>query len=153
MRPVDLESLASRELSQLPLPRAPQTLLPRVLAAVHQWAQRPWYSRAWLTWPVGWQIASVAALLLLAVTGAVLLPLAQTAAIDLTSGSVASVQHNLAVIGQLTEVVVTAGQVLWRTLLQPVLPYAFAIVVLMCVASAAFGAALNYLVLERAFQR
>ena len=35
------------------LPRAPHTLLPRVLAAVQAWAQRPWYERAWFTWPLG----------------------------------------------------------------------------------------------------
>src|SRR6478752_931002 len=56
----DLEALASRELRRLPLPRAPQTLLPRVLAAVDAWARRPWYMRAWFTWPLGWQGASLA---------------------------------------------------------------------------------------------
>ena len=74
MHPVDLETLVGGELRRLPMPRAPQTLLPRVLAAVQAWAQRPWYERAWFTWPVGLQIASIAALILIVGGGAMLLP-------------------------------------------------------------------------------
>ena len=58
MDPVDLERLIDRELRSLPAPRAPRTLLPRVMAAANEAANRPWYSRTWLQWPVGWQLAS-----------------------------------------------------------------------------------------------
>ena len=64
MNPTDLETLVDRELRRLPALRAPHTLLPRVLAAVQRWSQRPWYARAWFTWPIGGQIASAAALVL-----------------------------------------------------------------------------------------
>ena len=60
MNPDDLERLAHHELHRLPAPRAPRTLLPRVMAAVEAWANRPWYTRAWFTWPLGWQVASLA---------------------------------------------------------------------------------------------
>ena len=69
----DLEQRVDRELRRLPAPRAPHTLLPRVLAAVEAWVNRPWYTRAWFTWPLGWQVASVA-LLVLAVAGVWMLP-------------------------------------------------------------------------------
>ena len=74
MNPDDLERLTHRELHRLPAPRAPRTLLPRVMAAVEAWANRPWYTRAWFTWPLGWQVASAAALVLLVTGGVMLAP-------------------------------------------------------------------------------
>ena len=47
MNPADLETLVDCKLKALPTPRAPHTLLPRVLAAVQEWTLRPWYTRAW----------------------------------------------------------------------------------------------------------
>ena len=60
MDPVDLDTQLDRELRALPAPRAPRTLLPRVMAAT---VQNPAAARAsgWFTWPVAWRIASVAA--------------------------------------------------------------------------------------------
>ena len=60
MDPDELASLIDRELRDLPGPRAPRSLLPRVLEAVAE-ARRPWYARAWRTWPRAWQAASVVA--------------------------------------------------------------------------------------------
>ena len=125
----DLEQKVDRELRRLPAPRAPHTLLPRVLAAVEAWVNRPWYTRAWFTWPLGWQVASVA-LLALAVAGVWMLPPAPPSVVVTTN----------------------AGRVLWRTMVEPFLAYAFVIVVIMCLACAAFGAALSYVFVERAEQ-
>jgi|SRR5687768_10325259 hypothetical protein len=125
----DLEQRVDRELRRLPAPRAPQTLLPRVLAAVEAWVNRPWYTRAWFTWPLGWQVASVA-LLALAIAGVWMLPPAPPSVVVTTN----------------------AGRVLWRTMVEPFLAYAFVIVVIMCLACAAFGAALSYVFVERAEQ-
>ena len=125
----DLEQKVDRELRRLPAPRAPHTLLPRVLAAVEAWVNRPWYTRAWFTWPLGWQVASVA-LLVPAVVGVWMLPPAPTSVVVTTN----------------------AGRVLWRTMVEPFLAYAFVIVVIMCLACAAFGAALSYVFVERAEQ-
>lgn len=124
-----LEHQVHDELSRLPSPRAPQTLLPRVLAAVDAWARKPWYTRAWFTWPIGWQIASILALALVAI-GTWMLPSAPPSVV----------------------VTSNAGRVLWRTMVEPFLAYAFGIVVLMCLACAAFGAALSYVFVERAEQ-
>jgi hypothetical protein len=153
MRPSDLETLVHRELQKLPLPRAPYTLLPRVMAAVQEWTMRPWYARAWFTWPLQWQVASITALLAIVVAVAVLLPGAQAAAVSGVSRLVARPMGDVAGIAQQVQTTTSAAEVLWRLLLQPLVGYAFALVVLMCLACVAFGAALNYVVIERAFQR
>jgi hypothetical protein len=146
MHPVDLETLVDRELRQLPALRAPQTLLPRVLAAVQQWSQRPWYARAWFTWPVAAQIASAAALVLIVVGSALLITGAQIA-VDETSARLLS---RVSPFAQSAEATVNAARVLWRALVEPLLIYAFGLVVLMCLACAAFGTALNHVVFRRA---
>jgi hypothetical protein len=56
----DLEKLMDRELRSLPVPRAPGTLAPRVMAAITARAALPWHRRTWFEWPRGWQVASAA---------------------------------------------------------------------------------------------
>ena len=150
MDPADLERLIDRELRKLPAPRAPRTLLPRVMAAVQDAIDRPWYSRAWLTWPIGWQVASVAMLLGLVAGSAMLIPTVQDAASALTL--VSDVRGDVADRARDVEVATTAVRVLWRSLLAPVVPYAFGLVSLMCVACAVFGTALNHLVFGKALR-
>ena len=52
----DLDRRLDHELTRLPRPRAPESLLPRVIAAT---ARRP-AATGWFTWPKGWRVASVA---------------------------------------------------------------------------------------------
>jgi hypothetical protein len=146
MHPVDLEALVDRQLRQLPAPRAPHTLLPRVLAAVQQWSRRPWYARAWFTWPLAAQFASAAALILIVVGSAMLMPSAQTA-VGHTSARVVS---GIAPLAQRAEATMNAARVVWRALIEPFVVYAFGLVVLMCLACAAFGTALNHVAFRRA---
>jgi hypothetical protein len=151
MNPDDLERLAHRELQRLPPPRAPRTLLPRVMAAVEAWSRRPWYTRAWFTWPLGWQVASAAALMLILTGGVMLAPRVQAAA----STAITAVR---VVAGGVTdapqvETTTNTARILWRTLLEPLATYALVVVVLMLVACAVFGTALNHVVIERAEQR
>lgn len=58
----DLERIVDRELKRLPVPRAPQSLAPRVMAAVAASRPTTWYGRPWLLWPVWMQAVSVIAL-------------------------------------------------------------------------------------------
>ena len=125
-------------------------LLPRVMAAVETRAQRPWYARTWLQWPVGWQVASALVLLGVVATGSVLLPQLRDALMALTF--VANVRGDVAESAREVEVATTAVRVVWRTLLAPVVPWAFGLITLMCAACAVFGTALNHLVFGRAFR-
>ena len=150
MDPADLARLIDRELRALPPPRAPRALLPRIMAAVEERARRRWYTRAWLQWPVGWQLASALALIGVVATGSLLLPQLRDAVMALTF--VANVRGNVAESAREVEVATTAVRVVWRTLLAPVVPWAFALITLMCAACAVFGTALNHLVFGRAFR-
>lgn len=152
MTPEDLERLAHRELRRLPAPRAPHTLLPRVMAAVQAWAGRPWYSRAWFTWPLGLQVASAAALVLLITGGVMLAPLAQAAASNAIT-AVRIVATGGADVARPLETTASSARILWRTLLEPLASYVLVVVVLMFLACAVFGTALNHVVIERAEQR
>ncbi len=146
MNPIDLETLVDRGLRKLPPPRAPHTLLPRVLAAVQRWSERPWYARAWFTWPVGGQIVSVAALMLILVGGALLMMTAQSA-FDQTTARLLS---DVTPIAHRAEATLNAARVVWRAVIEPLTPYAFALVTLMCLACVAFGSALNHVAFRRA---
>jgi hypothetical protein len=150
MDPADLERLVARELRALPAPRAPRTLLPRVLAAADAAARRPWYSRTWMTWPAAWQAASVLVLIAGVSAAALLLPGIGAAMSALTF--VADVQGDVAARARDVEVATTTVRVLWNALLAPVVPYAFGLVLLMCVACAVFGTALNHLVFGKALR-
>ena len=113
---IDLEQEMHREFAGLPTPRAPRTLLPRVLAAV----DRPWYARAWLTWPRSAQAVSAVALIVLL-------------------GSVAW-------IGSAAEGLGTASTLVrigWRLLLQPAVVYLFVAAVALPLALGASWAALT----------
>ena len=149
MHPADLERLVHRELRQLPTPSAPRTLLPQVLAAVRQWTGRPWYTRAWFAWPLAWQGVSIAALVVLLAGSAALVPGAEDAARRAASTSLSGALADVTGIAQRAEAVMNAARVLWRALLEPFVAYAFVLAALMCVACAAFGAALNHVAFGR----
>jgi hypothetical protein len=150
MDPAELERLIDRELHTLPPPRAPRSLLPRVMAAVDATAKRPWYERTWLEWPIGWQLIS--ALVLLGVVGAGTAVMPQLREAVLALNVVADVRGDVAESAREVEVATTAVRVVWRTLLAPVVPWAFALITLMCAACAVFGTVLNHLVFGRAFR-
>jgi hypothetical protein len=126
----DLAALVQRELEQLPVPRAPETLLPRIMQAVKALPSGPWYGRAWFTWPWQWRLASIAAVAV-AGLGAWRLPPAPPSMVT----------------------AISTTRVVWDALVQPLLPYLVAVMVLMGLACVVFGAALNYVLLERAGER
>jgi hypothetical protein len=132
MDPAELERLIDGALRKLPAPHAPRTLLRRVLAAADARAHGPWYTREWFTWPLGWQAASI------------------TAAIALLTGIAMLLPEVAAVVTQ--SPIVIAVRVVWRAVLAPVVPFAFGLVLLMCLACAVFGTALNHLVFGRALR-
>jgi hypothetical protein len=151
MPTVELEGRVDRALKRLPQPRAPRTLLPRVLAAVQQWSVRPWYERAWLTWPLGWQALSMVALALVIGGTVVLLPRALALAAAASASTLSwpsgeSAARALSVLAATAR----AGRAIWEVLVQPFLPYVFALVMLMWLACGIFAAALNRAVFGKA---
>jgi hypothetical protein len=155
MHPVDPERFADvvgARLRQLPMPGAPRTLLPRVMAVAQQWARRPWYARAWFTWPLAWQAASIAVLCVFGAGAVMLLPSVEGAAARIATGYAAGMGgHPVGIIGRV-EVTMNAAVILWHAIVRPIATYAFAFVALMCLACAVFGAALNHVVFGRIVQ-
>jgi hypothetical protein len=137
----------ARALAQLPTRRAPDTLLPRVMAAVQAWVGRPWYQRAWFTWPVGWQLATVGALVLMAVSTWEWAPALDIAALLTRLMPVSSRPLSPEATSSLSAFRVAAG-VLWQGL-QPILVVAFIVVVAMATACLAAAVALNRAVFGR----
>jgi hypothetical protein len=115
---------------------------------VRAWSERPWYARDWFTWPVGWQLGSVALLLLTMVTGMGVVPAVQRVVDDMAPFS-SRVGVNVPQFAAGVAVSARTFRVIWQALVQPFLPYAFVIVVLMCSICAALGFALNRVVSGR----
>jgi hypothetical protein len=146
----ELERFVSRRLRALPMPRAPRTLLPRVMAAALAWSERPWYAREWFTWPLIWQLGSVALLLLTMMGGAAAVPTLQSLVAAATSSIGSTIEMDLPRLAGGFDVSANALLVIWHALVQPFLPYAFVIVVLMCGACATVVFVLNRIVFGRA---
>lgn len=143
MHPDELARLVDRELKRLPAPRAPETLLPRVMTAVRQLPARTGAIGWWYRWPVAVRALSAAA------SVAVLAGLwwfwpvlhAQAAGVLATSAG-ARFSVVLDVFRQ-ASAISTALDALWRTVLQPLSWVLLPLVLLMWAACAAFGAALG----------
>jgi len=120
----DFDRGLARELAQLPRPRAPHTLLPRVLAAT---TQRP-AATGWFTWPRQWQAVSIAALVA-AVVGMAWLLLTPPAPV---SGVAASA-------GQTA----TTLRVLWDVIIEPAVTYVAIVAMVLTLVCAAAWAALD----------
>ena len=126
MDPVDLERFVDRELKGLPRPRAPHTLLPRVLAAtVGSGAVRP-AATGWFTWSGAAQAASVAGVLLIAAFAWRFLasPPSGVSEAARTAGDAATIMR-----------------VFWEVLLQPVATYIMFLGVMLVLACGAAWAA------------
>jgi hypothetical protein len=105
----ELDELLDRELKGLPLPRAPRTLLPRVLGATA--GRVPGGAPSgWFTWPLGWRIASAAALV---------------AAIAAAAFVLASPPQGVSEAARSAGEAAAVARVLWDAMVQPVATYIF----------------------------
>lgn len=154
MDPADLEREIHEALSRLPGPRAPRSLSPRVMAAVRAHEALPWYRKSWFSWPVGWQVAGVAAALVMVAAGAMLAPAALRGAAAVTTLVAQAVGATLAWeppagVRRVLEMV-EAARVVWRTVLGPLVFYASVFAVVVGMVFALCAAALTRLTLGRA---
>jgi hypothetical protein len=150
MNPIDLERLVDAELKRLPAPRAPRTLLPRVLAAVEAQQRHAKPARGWALWPRAWQFAGGV------VMAAVLIGIWQLAAF---AGPIIS--ELLPAVGMGRAAALTRGaddaatvvRVLWEVLLQPVATYVSILAISLALACALFWTAVERLAPGGASQR
>ena len=142
MHPDNRDDVVGRALKQLPAPRAPRTLLPRVMAAVESRATRS-AQRPWVDWPLGWQLASAVVVVVFAIGVGRLWPGAESEIGRSVAPVVDSVTSAVGDLTNRTSVVVTLARVVWRAVLQPLSGYALLLVLVMGAACATFGAALN----------
>jgi hypothetical protein len=148
----NLERRIAWELAHLPPPAAPPTLLPRVMAAVHAWATRPWYERAWTTWPIGWQVAALSLFAIGAITASMVVPALLAGMQEMATVAIARVSGRVPDLGARLDVISLAAPVLWRALIYRVLFIAFIVVTLMSLACAMVAVVLNRAVFGRAVQ-
>lgn len=153
MNPVDLQELVDRELKRLPGPRAPRTLLPRVLAATVQRPELPWYRAAWVDWPRAWQAVSVLALLLVAAGTWFAVPAVAGLLQASPWTSVSAVPERVATAGRAASETATLVRVFWRVLIEPVAIYLFALALSLSLACALIWTALERLALGGAPQQ
>jgi hypothetical protein len=143
---MDLERELHHALRQLPAPRAPGTLRPRILAAIAREASRPWYMRSFWTWPQSLQTAAavVACAVIgagaLVLTGIVPLGTALAAAGREMPGWLVAISDALAA----TTVIV---RTVWRLLVLPAATLAFVLVLVTALTSALGWSTLSRLAL------
>jgi hypothetical protein len=145
MEPADLERLTDRALRALPPPRAPQTLLPRVLAAVAAEARRPWYARAWLNWPLQWQLASGAAALMVVVASTFGGPTIASALIQYSTATSVPLSSSLADVMRNVHAASDAVRIVWEVV-EPAARLCAVWLLVMTAACVAFGTALDRVV-------
>ena len=150
MNQTDLQQLLDRELTRLPVPRAPETLLPRVLAAT---VERPSTAGGtWLAWPRLWQVGSAVSLAVLIAGVWMLFTLWHPG--DFVS-HVAGRDTPVRVAGLAKSAMdaATLGRVFWEVLLQPVATYVSALAISFGLACALLWTALERFALGGASQR
>ena len=137
----DLEHLVDRELKRLPAPRAPRTLLPRVMLAVNaRRAQAP--VPDWMTWPISWQVGSLAAVVLIAIGLWRVLPWAVAAIGGLVIDPSTTLGAQIGSVVEQLQAFAGAGRVIWRVL-GPLAIFAVGFIAVMMAACAVFGTALG----------
>jgi hypothetical protein len=127
MDSADLDARLDRELRDLPAPRAPRTLLPRVLAATANRAPGP-PPTGWFTWPLAWRVASAVVMLAAAAAGWMFF-----------SAPPAPVSHAAETAGEIA----TVARVLWDVMAQPIASYLFVLGISLALACALAWAALE----------
>jgi hypothetical protein len=151
MEPLDLERQVHQRLQQLPTPRAPRTLLPRVMEAVARMA-RPWYARSWFTWPRAWQFVSAAALVVFVIALGALAPVAEETTGEALSGVEHTVVRPAAGAALTMASAAKAVGIVWRTFSQTLFGVIPVLFFTMCVATVLLSLALGRVALGRVYQ-
>jgi len=138
----DLEHQLDHELRRLPGPKAPTSLMPRVMLAVAQAESAPWYSRAWTTWPVALRATS-AALLALLIVGIWRLMPSVSAWVPAAGPVWTQAMGRLAPAMQIFGEFATLVRVLWSVIIQPIAVYFLVLVIALSLVCAVLWTAVN----------
>ena len=148
MEPEDLERLVHRALADLPVPRAPRTFRPRVMAAV----ALPDVGHPWFTWPWPLQVAAV----LLVVSGVSALGWAWPTLLAAFGAHLPdSVQSGAGYVGGVAETAAAFMRVMeltWSAVVAPIARLVLLLTVALCTACALCLAALSRVALGGASQ-
>jgi len=131
-----------RALKALPAPRAPRTLLPRVLVDAEARRRQPGIA-PWFAWSIEWRLTAAAAVVL--VVGSLwfawpAITLVGTLVLDRVAGAVeARAVATVPGIAALAHLATLA----WEMVVQPALGYVLVWMVVMCAISVAIGAAFS----------
>lgn len=150
MNQIDLQQLLDRELKQLPLPRAPEALLSKVLAVtVHQAPAAS--DSGWLAWPRAWQLASAAALIALVAGAWSLLQVAHP--MNFVWSLVGEAPGRVGGVVQGASEASTLVRVFWEVVLKPVAAYVSVLAIGFGLACALLWTAVERLALGGASER
>ena len=152
MDPVDLEHQLDAALKRLPTPRAPRTLLPRVMAAVVAREELPWYAKGWSAWSRSWQLVSGLAAALVALGGFLAVHYFETAVQVSTSPMARLATGRAATLFEQIRTASTLFRIIWQALLEPIGLFVLALIVVITLAGAAVWSALDRLALGEAQQ-
>jgi len=108
----------------------------------------PWYRREWRQWPVGVQVLSLGLLI-----GIVALLLGRSPSGLLAGWIVAETVPSSEAVTSRVEPSVAALLVLWRVVVEPLVPVAFGVVIVMALACVVIGLLLHYVVSGRTWHR
>jgi hypothetical protein len=134
----DPQDPLDRALRMLPDPRAPRTLAPRVMAAVHARLAHP-PARTWFEWPLVWRISSITAAVLMLVAVWIVWPMAvgwAQPAVDAATVRFVALQHG-------ATAVLSVFSVVFRSVWHPVVMPFVVFLTVMTIACATVGAMLG----------
>ena len=120
MKLPDLESLIQRKLAELPAPKAPGTLLPRIMAEVRRTGRSPRRQRTWTGEVWQRQTVRLAASTALILMGGLFVDWASDGGVGSTWGLLLETAEEAA--GG-AGAMVHESRVLWRVLLEPIAAY------------------------------
>ena len=149
--PADLERVIGRALDALPPPRAPRTLLPRVMADVQAQAaitpvRRPWFE---------WSPLAQAALIVVSLAALTAIwwawPFAAYAA-DLLPEPVRQAGRQADVVASTASDLLHVGALVWQAVVGPIVKGLFMLTLVLCMACALIAAALGRIALGGAHQ-
>jgi hypothetical protein len=149
--PADLEHEIGRALDALPQPRAPRTLLPRVLAEVQaQGSTRPAH-RPWFAWSPLARTMLASVVLAGLTLGYWLWPFAGYAA-ALLPEPVQQAGRQADAVASMVDALLQVGSLVWQAVVGPIVKGVFTLTLMLCAACALFAAALGRIALGGAHQ-